>query len=98
MLLIARPVSDPPRRFRFGSFADLTAALGCCPDGIDSDVVYIAGGWELFTRAEDALLPNAVFEFGEALPCSRQLYAHIREHGDVIVRHSAVETLRRYFC
>ena len=93
MLLIARPVSDPPRRFRFGSFADLTAALGCCPEGIDSD-----GGWELFTRAEDALLPNAMFEFGEALPCSGQLYAHIREHGDVIVRHSAVETLRRYFC
>ena len=62
------------------------------------DVVYIAGGWELFTRAEDALLPNAMFEFGEALPCSGQLYAHIREHGDVIVRHSAVETLRRYFC
>lgn len=98
MLLIARPVSDPPRRFRFGSFADLTAALSCFPEGIDSDVVYIAGGWELFTRAEDALLPNAVFEFGEALPCSGQLYAHIREHGDVVARRNAAETLRRYFC
>ena len=98
VLLIARPVSDPPRRFRFGSFADLTAALGCCPEGIDSDVVYIAGGWELFTRAEDALLPNAVFEFGEALPCSGQLYAHIREHGDVVARRNAIATLQRYFC
>ena len=98
VLLIARPVSDPPRRFRFGSFADLTAALGCCPEGIDSDVVYIAGGWELFTRAEDALLPNAVFEFGEALPCSGQLYAHIREHGDVVARRNAIAMLRRYFC
>ena len=96
MLLIARPVSDPPRRFRFGSFADLTAALGCFPDGIDSDVVYIAGGWELFTRTEDTLLPNAVF--GEALPCSGQLYAHIREHGDVVARRNAIATLRRYFC
>ena len=95
MLLIARPVSDPPRRFRFGSFADLTAALGCFPEGIDSDVVYIAGGWELFTHAEDTLLPNAVFEFGEALPCSGQLYAHIGEHRDVIVRPSAGGTLRR---
>ena len=97
-MFIAGSVSDLPRRFRFGSFADLTAALGCFPDGIDSDVVYINGGWELFTRAEDALLPNAVFEFGEALPCSGQLYAHIGEHGVVLVRHSAVETLRRYFC
>lgn len=98
VLLIARPVSDPPRRFRFGSFADLTAALGCFPEGIDSDVVYIAGGWELFTHAEDALLPNAVFEFGEVLPCSGQLYAHIREHGDVVARRNAIATLRRYFC
>lgn len=98
MLLIARPVSDPPRRFRFVSFADLTAALGCCPERIDSDVVYIAGGWELFTHAEDTLLPNAVFEFGEALPCSGQLYAHIREHGDVVARRNAIATLRRYFC
>lgn len=97
-MFIAGSVSDLPRRFRFGSFADLTAALGCFPDGIDSDVVYIDGGWELFTRAEGTLLPNAVFEFGEALPCSGQLYAHIGEHGDVIVRHSAVETLRHYFC
>ena len=98
VLLIARPISDPPRRFRFRSFADLTAALGCFPAGLDSDVVYIDGSWELFVRAGDTLLPNAVFEFGEVLPCSGQLYAHIREHGDVIVRHSAVETLRRYFC
>lgn len=98
VLLIARPISTPPRRFRFRSFADLTAALGCFPDGIDSDVVYIAGGWELFTHAEDTLLPNAVFEFGEALPCTVALYAHIREHGDVIARRNAAETLRRYFC
>ena len=41
VLLIARPISDPPRRFRFRSFADLTAALGCFPAGLDSDVVYI---------------------------------------------------------
>lgn len=50
VLLIARPISTPPRRFRFHSFADLTAALGCFPAGLDSDVVYIDGGWELFVR------------------------------------------------
>ena len=65
VLLIARPISTPPRRFRFRSFADLTAALGCFPAGLDSDVVYIDGGWELFVRAEDEALPNALFEFGE---------------------------------
>ena len=58
VLLIARPISVPPRRFRFRSFADLTAALGCFPAGLDSDVVYIDGGWELFVRAGDEALPN----------------------------------------
>ena len=87
VLLIARPISDPPRRFRFRSFADLTAALGCFPAGLDSDVVYIDGSWELFVRAED-----------EALPCTEELYAHIGEHGDVVARRDAVGTLQRYFC
>ena len=73
VLLIARPISDPPRRFRFRSFADLTAALGCFPAGLDSDVVYIDGGWELFVRAEDETLPNALFEFGEPLPCTEEI-------------------------
>ena len=76
VLLIARPISTPPRRFRFHSFADLTAALGCFPAGLDSDVVYIDGGWELFVRAGDEALPNALFEFGEPLPCTEELYAH----------------------
>lgn len=93
VLLIARPISDPPRRFRFRSFADLTAALGCFPAGLDSDVVYIDGGWELFVRAEDEALPNALFEFGEPLPCTEELYAHIGEHGDVV---AAVMPLRPF--
>ena len=78
VLLIARPISDPPRRFRFRSFADLTAALGCFPAGLDSDVVYIDGSWELFVRAEDEALPNALFEFGEPLPCT---YRRTRRRG-----------------
>lgn len=98
VLLIARPISTPPRRFRFHSFADLTAALGCFPAGLDSDVVYIDGGWELFVRTGDEALPNALFEFGEPLPCTEKLYAHIGEHGDVVARRDAVGTLQRYFC
>ena len=98
VLLIARPISTPPRRFRFHSFADLTAALGCFPAGLDSDVVYIDGGWELFVRTGDEPLPNALFEFGEPLPCTEELYAHIGEHGDVVARRDAVGTLQRYFC
>ena len=45
VLLIARPISTPPRRFRFHSFADLTAALGCFPAGLDSDVGAVRAHW-----------------------------------------------------
>lgn len=46
--------------------------------------MYIDGSWELFVRAGDEVLPNALFEFGEPLPCTEELYAHIGEHGDVV--------------
>ena len=49
-------------------------------------------------RTGDEALPNALFEFGEPLPCTEELYAHIGEHGDVVARRDAVGTLQRYFC
>lgn len=97
VLLIARPVSFQPRRFRFQSFDDLAAALSFFPEGVESDVVYIDGGFELLMREEDTL-PNALFEFGEELPCTTELCAHISEHGDIVAEKNAVETLQRYFC
>lgn len=99
VLLIARPVSFQPRRFRFRNFDDLAAALSYFPENVDSDVVYIDGGFELLMREdEDDALPNALFEFGEELPCTTELCMHISEHGDIVAEKNAVETLQRYFC
>ena len=98
VLLIARPVLFQPRRFRFRTFDDLAAALSFFPERVDSDVVYIDGGFELLMRDESDTLPNALFEFGEELPCTAELCAHITEHGDVVAEKNAVETLQRYFC
>ena len=98
VLLIARPVLFQPRRFRFRTFDDLAAALSFFPERVDSDVVYIDGGFELLMRDESDTLPNALFEFGEELPCTAELCAHIAEHGDVVAEKNAVETLQRYFC
>lgn len=99
VLLIARPVSFQPRRFRFQNFDDLAAALSYFPENVDSDVVYIDGGFELLMREdEDDALPNALFEFGEELPCTTELCMHISEHGDIVAEKNAVETLQRYFC
>ena len=94
-------IITPPEKNRQAGIdwcRDLAAALGCFPAGLDSDVVYIDGGWELFVRTGDEALPNALFEFGEPLPCTEELYAHIGEHGDVVARRDAVGTLQRYFC
>lgn len=98
VLIIARPIAVRTRRFRFACFEDLAAALACCPEDAASDVVYIAGGFELLLRAERFSPPNALFEFGEELPCTPELAAHIAEHGDMVAEENAVATLQRYFC
>lgn len=98
VLLIARPVSLQPRRFRFACFEDLACALAYFPDEVDSDVIYIDGGFELHVRGGEDALPNAVYEFGEELPCTAELCMHISEHGDVVAEKNAVATLQRYFC
>ena len=98
LLLIARPVSPCPCRFRFDRFGELTAALAYLPPETDSDAVYIDGGYELLLYLAESSLPNAVFEFGKPLQCSTELAAHLLEHGDVIAEKNAVSVLQRYFC
>ena len=98
LLLIARPVSPCPCRFRFQCFNDLTAALAYLPTETDSDVVYIEGGYELLLYLAESALPNALYEFGEPLPCTPELAAHLTEQGELIARENAVSLLQKYFC
>ena len=98
LLLIARPVSPCPCRFRFQRFSDLAAALVYLPAETDSDVVYIEDGYELLLYLAESALPNALYEFGEPLDCTPELAAHLSEQGDLIARENAVSLLQRYFC
>lgn len=97
LLVIARPVSPCPCRFRFERFSDLLGALAYLAPETVSDAVYIGGGYELLLYLAESALPNAVFEFGEALPCSPELAAHLLEHGDRIAEKDAAAVLRRVF-
>ncbi len=97
LLVIARPVSPSPCRFRFRRFSHLAAALAYLPPETDSDAVYIDGGFELLLYLSRSALPNAVFEFGEPLPCSPELAAHLVEQGEVIAEKNAVAELRAHF-
>lgn len=98
LLLIARPVSPCPCRFRFSLFADLAAAIAYLPPETDADAVYICGGYELLLYLAESALPNAVYEFGDPLPCTPELAAHLAEQGDLIARENAVALLQNYFC
>ena len=98
LLLIARPVSPCPCRFRFQQFGDLAAAVAYLSPETDSDVVYIENGYELLLYLAESALPNALYEFGEPLPCTPELAAHLSEQGDLIARENAVGLLQRYFC
>ena len=98
VLIIARPVSPCPCRFRFEQFSYLAAALAYLPEETASDALYIDGGYELLLYLAESALPNAVYEFGEPLPCSPELAAHLLEQGETIAEKDAVKTLREYFC
>ena len=98
LLLIARPVSPCPCRFRFRLLNDLAAAAAYLPPETDADLVYVRGGYELLLYPAESALPNAVFEFGEPLPCTPELAAHLTEQGDLIARENAAALLQQYFC
>ena len=98
LLLIARPVSPCPCRFRFRSFSDLAAAVAYLPKETDADLVYMDGGYELLLYLAESVLPNALYEFGEPHPCTPELAAHLTEQGELILTENAVSVLQRYFC
>lgn len=96
LLLIARPVENTISRFRFQSFADLLRAAGYMDAATSCDAVYAEGAFQLIIRRGETGLPNALYEFGEPLPCTPELAAHLTEHGVLIVE-DALPILRRYF-
>ena len=60
--------------------------------------MYIDGGFELLLYPTASPLPNALYEFGEALSCTPELAAHLLEQGEVIAEKNAAAVLQRYFC
>lgn len=96
LLLIARPVENTLYRFRFRRFAHLLAASAYLDAGTACDVIYAEGAFQLLIRRGEAGLPNALYEFGEVLPCTEELAAHLTEHG-VVIAQDALGVLRQYF-
>ena len=98
VLILAKPAAGLPFRFRFSCFSHLAAAAAYLPAALRSDAVYIDGGYELLLYSASPSLPNAVYEFGEPMPCSPELTAHLLEQGDVIAADDAAAVLQKWFC
>ena len=96
LLLIARPVDAQLYRFRFQSFAHLLAASAYIYERVPCDVVFAEDAFQLIVRRSEAGLPNALYEFGEACPCTPELATHLKEHG-VLIAENALPVLREYF-
>ena len=96
LLLIARPVDAQLYRFRFQSFAHLLAASAYIDQSVSCDVVFAEDAFQLIVRRSEAGLPNALYEFGEACPCTPELATHLKEHG-VLIAENALPVLREYF-
>ena len=96
LLLIARPVDAQVYRFRFERFAHLLAASAYIDDATPCDVVFADDAFQLIVWRGESGLPNALYEFGEACPCTPELASHLKEQG-VVIAEDAIPVLRKYF-
>ena len=93
-LVIARPGHSRRTAWYFADLEALLAGALACPGG-DSDLYAVPGGYVL-TLAPEAAGP-ALGEFGESFPVVPEWEIHAREQGMCLIRHSAIDDLRRYF-
>ena len=66
------------------------------PVQLPSDLYATPDGFDLLLF-DAQKLPNAVYEFGDALPCPPEITAHLAEQGELIVGKRAVAELRHAF-
>lgn len=97
LLLLARPGSFRLHCFRFPEFDALADAALACPCDLPSAVTYLDGAYYLFVRVGDEDVPDAMFEFGEAVHCPDGFFTYAGEHGDCLIAAGAIAVLKEKF-
>lgn len=96
VLLLARPSGKLADCF---AFDDLEALLGAAlelPDRL-STLIWLDGRYYLFFGPGDAGYTAPLYEFGQHLRYDDGSFAHMSEHGKVLLSGHAIKDLRRYF-
>lgn len=97
VLLLARPSDRAVHCFVFDTFEDLLGAVGSLPRTAQSTLIWMDGAYYLFLGVNEVGRSGALFEFGRPVHCSEGSFAHIAEHGDVLLTNRAIFELRKHF-
>lgn len=97
VLLLARPSGKAVDCFAFDDLESLLGAALClAPDAL-STLIWMDGSYYLFFGPGDAGSKAPLYEFGRRVRCDDGSFAHMAEHGNVLMANHAVSELRHYF-
>lgn len=97
VLLLARPSEGAAQCFLFEDFEDLLGAIPSLPRTAQSTLIWMDGNYFLFLGVNDIGHTSALYEFGQPLRWNEGRWAHIAEHGKVLLANHAIFELDRYF-
>jgi len=97
VLLLARPSGKAVDCFVFDDLEDLLGAAFCLAPGEGSTLIWLDGSYYLFFGPGDTGRAAPLYEFGRHIHCDDGSFAHMAEHGKVLLAGHAVGDLRRYF-
>lgn len=97
VLLLARPSGKAVSCFVFDDLEALLGAALSLSAAAQSTLIWLDGSYYLFFGPGETCQAPALYEFGQRQSCDDGSFAHIAEHGKVLLANHAVSELRRYF-
>lgn len=97
VLLLARPSGKAVSCFVFDDLESLLGAALSLSAAAQSTLIWLDGRYYLFFGPGETCQAPALYEFGQRQSCDDGSFAHIAEHGKVLMAGHAVSELRRYF-
>ena len=97
VLLLARPSGKAVSCFVFDDLEALLGAALSLDPASQSTLIWLDGSYYLFFGPGETCQAPALYEYGRRQSCDDGSFAHISEHGKVLLAGRAVSELRRYF-
>lgn len=97
VLLLARPSGKAVSCFVFEDLEALLGAALCLDDEAQSTLIWLDGCYYLFFGVGETGHAPSLYEFGRHRNCDDASFAHMAEHGKVLMAGHAIRDLRRYF-